>query len=1556
MHRLSFRVLSLVLLYGLLSAFFPTPSASAIGSSVVVNTTADNTTDNGQCSLREALQALTAPANDDCGTLSSPLVITFAPSVGTIKLNAGDVLPNINADKIVTITGPVIIDGRGSGQPNYGNFIVFDVKSGGILNLANLTITKAFRAINADSGAIINIAGVSFLDNGDPTNTSFGGAINAAGADTKINIAGSLFTANRANDSGSGSGGAIFTGAISNLNIGGSIFTGNTAKLSGGAISSNAKNINILDSIFNGNIANADDNNDDAYNHGGGAIYYGSEADENKLTILRSIFNGNITSEGSGGAVFVNSEDSLVEIRSSSFNGNLAGLPPSTKTAGGAIYTRGKTTIAQSTILNNAVVGFGGGIANDRRGELTLANTSVIANAATDAGGGLFNKTTQQGSSIYPSARVLNTTFALNVAGPAGGQGGGLINDADPAKLQIGNTIVTGSDGAALGGNCVGASQSLGNNLDSGTSCGWTQAGNLQNANANLAAPFFNGGPISTLLSMEPQAGSAAIDAGSNALCADPAVNNEDQAGRSRPKDGGGNGVNGCDIGALENDAAVAGFGSIPPAPGPIIIGTAIVNTSISGEFEVFNEGSAKLTVSSGTLGGANAGDFQVTTAFPFDIVAGGANKPIAITCTPSAVGVRTATLTLATNDTANTSVQYTLLCTGVAQPTPGFGSDPIAPGPLNYSAVNLGSSKVISISVQEIGSATLTVNNMQLGGENPGDFSIPPGLTLNIADGGAAQLIPVTCAPTTTGPRIATLTVATNDPGKPSVVFNLVCTGRIPPTPPLDTVGTSIAENNGLFGIAVSPDGRHIYVTAQTSDQLHGFRRNANNTLTSIDTHTNLFGGITRLDRPRFLVVSPDGKNVYVAASDGDAILTFDRNIETGVLTYRDQVFEGENYGCQILPCDGQVDGLTDAYGIAISPDGRFVYATSASAGSAEPGVAIFRRNQTTGSLRSYYIFPFVGDDPNFVGVFRTPTVNHLEGGRGIAISPDGQNVYLTGFTNDRLVVASRDLNTGLLTFEESWVDGQLIGAGPVFLMLNGLDAPFKLAVSPDGAQVYVASQLDDGVSIFRRDPSKNGKLSYGGIYRNGSGDITGMDNLIGLALTPNGKHLFTTADLSNAVAVFERDTTTGLLDFAQAVGRGAPPPPFLGDPIDIAVSPDSRTVYVTADGDNRVVVLPFANPRPELTALLPSSAKAGSPQFKLTVTGKNFVPNSVIRWNGVDQATTFVNDGELRAVISADKIANPEQVSVTVRNPTPGGGTSNPLIFTIVEPDKNPLPSLRELVPNSATVGGPAFVLQVRGESFVNGAKVRWNGSERPTTFISDEIVEATIAVADIATVGTTAVTVQNPGPGGGISNALAFEIISKFENPKPFIKQLIPASAQVGTATQIDLIIQGQNFVEGAVARWNGEDRPTDFVSETEVRMSVSGADLLTPGDATVVVVNPEPGGGVSNSAAFKITALGQNPVPGVAGIAVTGAGGGKLTLTITGTGFVGGATVIWNGKTLVPSSVSNTQIVVQVDITDFRSAVVSVVNPGPGGGSSTGLLISIVRSYIPFSVKP
>src|SRR4029453_14012552 len=116
-----------------------------------------------------------------------------------------------------------------------------------------------------------------------------------------------------------------------------------------------------------------------------------------------------------------------------------------------------------------------------------------------------------------------------------------------------------------------------------------------------------------------------------------------------------------------------------------------------------------------------------------------------------------------------------------------------------------------------------------------------------------------------------------------------------------------------------------------------------------------------------------------------------------------------------------------------------------------------------------------------------------------------------------------------------------------------------------------------------------------------------------------------------------------------------------------DIAV-PGTLSVTVLTPGAtlSNGVSLSVQNPAPTLTSLSPSSASAAGTAFTLTVTGTNFVPSSVVRWNGAARATTFLSSTSLSAAILAGDIATATTASVTVFTPTPGGGTSTAVSFS--------------------------------------------------------------------------------------------------------------------------------------------------------------------------------------------------------------------------------------------------------------------------------------------------
>jgi hypothetical protein len=88
-------------------------------------------------------------------------------------------------------------------------------------------------------------------------------------------------------------------------------------------------------------------------------------------------------------------------------------------------------------------------------------------------------------------------------------------------------------------------------------------------------------------------------------------------------------------------------------------------------------------------------------------------------------------------------------------------------------------------------------------------------------------------------------------------------------------------------------------------------------------------------------------------------------------------------------------------------------------------------------------------------------------------------------------------------------------------------------------------------------------------------------------------------------------------------------------------------------------------------------------------------------------------------------------------------------------------PVPVITSLDPSGALAGSASLSMNVFGSNFTPMSVVRWNGSPRVTTYLGPTQLFATITSADLAVVGTRAVTVFTPAPGGGISNAVTFNV---------------------------------------------------------------------------------------------------------------------------------------------------------------------------------------------------
>lgn len=83
----------------------------------------------------------------------------------------------------------------------------------------------------------------------------------------------------------------------------------------------------------------------------------------------------------------------------------------------------------------------------------------------------------------------------------------------------------------------------------------------------------------------------------------------------------------------------------------------------------------------------------------------------------------------------------------------------------------------------------------------------------------------------------------------------------------------------------------------------------------------------------------------------------------------------------------------------------------------------------------------------------------------------------------------------------------------------------------------------------------------------------------------------------------------------------------------------------------------------------------------------------------------------------------------------------------------------------------------------------------------------------------------------------------------NPVPSISTLIPSSLPQGTPSQ-QIAIRGSGFVAASVAMLDGHSRSTSFLEPNQLAMTLTAPDLNTAGTYKISVLNPAPGGGISD----------------------------------------------------------------------------------------------------------
>ena len=403
-----------------------------------------------------------------------------------------------------------------------------------------------------------------------------------------------------------------------------------------------------------------------------------------------------------------------------------------------------------------------------------------------------------------------------------------------------------------------------------------------------------------------------------------------------------------------------------------------------------------------------------------------------------------------------------------------------------------------------------------------------------------------------------------------------------------------------------VSSDGKHVYVASLGNASVAVFSRNSstgaltqlaspNRCVTSgtaIASCTSVIGRGATGNGVYDLAIRPDGRHLYATGYSTATVAACSRNTTTGVLTQLASpnmcVSNAARPGCTTAK------GLTGADGVAVSPDGAYVYVASFDAST----LTVFSRNSTTGSLTQLAgAAGCIVDTSNPMGLTGCATARGLKNPYFMQVSPDGGSVYLASWGSNAVPIFDRNTATGALTQPASpnacvYNSGSPAIAGCTAVV--GLSGAYDVRVAPDGASVHALGYTGNTIAAFSRNASTsvltqlaspNACYSNAATPPTGCTSVKGIGAPTGLQFSLDNRYLFVSAYTSNAVAVFRHDASGVLTQLPTpyaciaisltgcATGRG------LSQPLGVAVSPDGFDFYSVGGGTiGYVAVLSWA------------------------------------------------------------------------------------------------------------------------------------------------------------------------------------------------------------------------------------------------------------------------------------------------------------------------------------------------------------------------------------------
>lgn len=230
-------------------------------------------------------------------------------------------------------------------------------------------------------------------------------------------------------------------------------------------------------------------------------------------------------------------------------------------------------------------------------------------------------------------------------------------------------------------------------------------------------------------------------------------------------------------------------------------------------------------------------------------------------------------------------------------------------------------------------------------------------------------------------------------------------------------------------------------------------------------------------------------------------------------------------------------------------------------------------------------------------------------------------------------------------------------------------------------------------------------------------------------------------------------------------------------------------------------LTINPTTSPTPVISSLSPSqtvATLASGPGLTLIINGTGFVSSSTAAINGTNLFTQFQNSTQLLTSIPPSDLLVTGPLPITVINPPPGGGASRSFSLQVV----NPAPTISSVSPTTAQAGAGSLALTVTGTGMVTSSVILINGAQQPTIVAGTTSVSTQVSAAALANAAINQVQVFNPGPGGGTSGILTFDVNPTDLLGMPYLVDVAPdgSLANLGICGGLSNCANGPNGTFG------------------------------------------------------------------------------------------------------------------------------------------------------------